>query len=180
MAFDIYGERLEKGFCEVHPWVKEYYPCSLCMAEEDGRKVKKQLQQSLQSMKPEPHKAYLLCVHASTNTTRHWVVFASTPSEAINKLNYQIRRYMRERSQTYPNDKYVHLEYMKDWLNALRRYKRRYSRKFGSCNHQALNIYELLPDHVYSVAYFEIIEGQIPWYGNILPEVAIPGTKTRK
>lgn len=31
MSFDIYGERLRPGHCEVHPHVHEEYPCSLCM-----------------------------------------------------------------------------------------------------------------------------------------------------
>lgn len=33
MAYDIYGESLRKGHCEVHPHVHEEYPCSLCYAE---------------------------------------------------------------------------------------------------------------------------------------------------
>ena len=33
MAYDIYGQRLASGHCEVHPWVGESYPCSLCYAE---------------------------------------------------------------------------------------------------------------------------------------------------
>ena len=39
MAFDIYGERLERGHCEVHPWVHEEYPCPVCYRENDKRKV---------------------------------------------------------------------------------------------------------------------------------------------
>ena len=31
MAFDVYGERLTPGHCEVHPYVAEEYPCSLCI-----------------------------------------------------------------------------------------------------------------------------------------------------
>jgi len=34
MAFDIYGEHLERGHCEVHPYVHEEYPCSLCIEEQ--------------------------------------------------------------------------------------------------------------------------------------------------
>ncbi len=30
MAWDIYGDPLRKGHCEVHPWVHEDYPCSQC------------------------------------------------------------------------------------------------------------------------------------------------------
>lgn len=33
MSFDIYGENLRPGFCEVHPHVAESYPCSLCHAD---------------------------------------------------------------------------------------------------------------------------------------------------
>ena len=37
MSFDIYGNTLRCGFCEVHPHVNEEYPCSLCLAERDRR-----------------------------------------------------------------------------------------------------------------------------------------------
>ncbi len=30
MAYDIYGDRLRRGYCEVHPDVAEEYPCSVC------------------------------------------------------------------------------------------------------------------------------------------------------
>lgn len=30
MAFDIFGNRLRPGYCEVHPDIAEEYPCSLC------------------------------------------------------------------------------------------------------------------------------------------------------
>ncbi len=33
MAFDIYGENLRSGHCEVHPHVHESYPCSVCYDE---------------------------------------------------------------------------------------------------------------------------------------------------
>jgi hypothetical protein len=33
MAWDIYGNTLERGHCEVHPWVHEEYPCPVCFAE---------------------------------------------------------------------------------------------------------------------------------------------------
>jgi len=31
MSFDIYGNTLRPGYCEVHPQVQEEYPCSLCI-----------------------------------------------------------------------------------------------------------------------------------------------------
>ena len=33
MAYDIYGQHLRSGHCEVHPDVHQSYPCSLCFAE---------------------------------------------------------------------------------------------------------------------------------------------------
>lgn len=30
MSFDIYGNYLRPGYCEVHPDVREEYPCSAC------------------------------------------------------------------------------------------------------------------------------------------------------
>ena len=37
MSFDIYGENLRSGHCEVHPWVHESYPCSVCYSESSQR-----------------------------------------------------------------------------------------------------------------------------------------------
>ena len=33
MSFDIYGNYLRPGYCEVHPDHREEYPCSRCYAE---------------------------------------------------------------------------------------------------------------------------------------------------
>ena len=33
MSFDIYGNTLRSGHCEVHPHVHEEYPCSVCIME---------------------------------------------------------------------------------------------------------------------------------------------------
>lgn len=35
MAWDIHGNRLERGHCEVHPWIHQEYPCGLCCRERD-------------------------------------------------------------------------------------------------------------------------------------------------
>lgn len=41
MAFDIYGERLERGHCEVHPHVHEEYPCSVCISSKRQKERQK-------------------------------------------------------------------------------------------------------------------------------------------
>jgi len=33
MSFDIYGNHLRRGYCEVHPDVHEEYPCSQCIED---------------------------------------------------------------------------------------------------------------------------------------------------
>lgn len=33
MAYDIYGNDLRRGYCEVHPHVQQEYPCDLCYAK---------------------------------------------------------------------------------------------------------------------------------------------------
>lgn len=33
MPYDIFGNNLRSGHCEVHPWVHESYPCSVCHQE---------------------------------------------------------------------------------------------------------------------------------------------------
>ena len=30
MSYDIYGNHLRPGYCEVHPDIPETYPCSVC------------------------------------------------------------------------------------------------------------------------------------------------------
>jgi len=40
MSFDIFGNNLTPGCCEVHPHHAEPYPCSLCMAELAAAKEK--------------------------------------------------------------------------------------------------------------------------------------------
>lgn len=37
MSWDIYGNKLEPGHCEVHPWVPIEYPCPTCVDERRSR-----------------------------------------------------------------------------------------------------------------------------------------------
>ena len=34
MPYDIYGNSLRRGHCEVHPDVHQEYPCDMCLARE--------------------------------------------------------------------------------------------------------------------------------------------------
>lgn len=43
MSFDIYGNPLRRGYCEVHPQVHEEYPCSLCVVEGQQRTAQPEL-----------------------------------------------------------------------------------------------------------------------------------------
>jgi len=47
MHWDIYGESLREGYCEVHPHVQEEYPCSLCYAEDRQREERLERDQQL-------------------------------------------------------------------------------------------------------------------------------------
>ena len=38
MSFDIFGQPLKRGHCEVHPHVNEEWPCSLCLMESEQRR----------------------------------------------------------------------------------------------------------------------------------------------
>lgn len=42
MSYDIYGNPLQRGHCEVHPHVHEEYPCSVCIQESNNRNAHKQ------------------------------------------------------------------------------------------------------------------------------------------
>jgi hypothetical protein len=42
MSYDIYGEPLRRGHCEVHPHVHEEYPCSVCIQESNNRNSQQQ------------------------------------------------------------------------------------------------------------------------------------------
>lgn len=62
MAFDIYGNDLRDGFCEVHPHVGQEYPCSICCMEiereeqrqrENREHTRLQNEQYHQSLNPE-------------------------------------------------------------------------------------------------------------------------------
>lgn len=44
MAYDIYGQSLERGHCEVHPWVPYEYPCPECMERQEREEHERQME----------------------------------------------------------------------------------------------------------------------------------------
>ena len=48
MAYDIYGDHLRPGHCEVHPDITEDYPCSECLAQQSRHRC-------LEPQPPEPN-----------------------------------------------------------------------------------------------------------------------------
>ena len=58
MSYDIYGNNLKRGHCEVHPQVGEDYPCSLCYAEDNNRNMNKQQNSQEQKYYKQQEKEY--------------------------------------------------------------------------------------------------------------------------
>ena len=56
MAFDIYGQHLRSGYCEVHPDVPEEYPCGRCMMEAERRQHEEEQRQAYEE---EMRRAYI-------------------------------------------------------------------------------------------------------------------------
>lgn len=48
MAWDIYGQSLRPGYCEVHPDVPEEYPCRLCQIDHDRDREDRRLEMERQ------------------------------------------------------------------------------------------------------------------------------------
>lgn len=44
MPYDIYGNDLRRGYCEVHPHVQQEYPCDLCYREIQAEDAKRKQQ----------------------------------------------------------------------------------------------------------------------------------------
>ena len=55
MSFDIYGQNLRRGYCEVHPDVPEEYPCLFCRQEYDNYKHQKQEYERAMAMEAEEY-----------------------------------------------------------------------------------------------------------------------------
>lgn len=59
MSYDIYGNPLQRGHCEVHPHVHEEYPCSVCIQENNNRNAHKQSESDHYEIMRLEHELYL-------------------------------------------------------------------------------------------------------------------------
>lgn len=92
MAYDIYGNNLASGHCEVHPWVGESYPCSLCYAESKPKHDPRQ--QDYERAEAE-HYAEMERAHyeelARKNNLLYRMLFYVALS--VSKLNERVQKY---------------------------------------------------------------------------------------
>jgi len=63
MAYDIYGNDLRRGFCEVHPFVQQEYPCHICCDNDrhyEQQRVERQSQEQEWNLALEHHHKCLM------------------------------------------------------------------------------------------------------------------------
>lgn len=53
--WDIYGNPLRRGHCEVHPHVREEYPCIICRMQSMKREENKQREREYYAAMQEEH-----------------------------------------------------------------------------------------------------------------------------
>lgn len=69
MSWDIFGNPLARGHCEVHPHIPEPYPCSLCMYEKaQARWVKEMEEEYYKAMGDAQETEYLEAFEGSWPT----------------------------------------------------------------------------------------------------------------
>ena len=66
MSFDIYGNHLRQGHCEVHPEVHEEYPCFVCLQEN-------KLKNHPEPQQPEPTAEDYLVAEAIAARDKEWI-----------------------------------------------------------------------------------------------------------
>jgi hypothetical protein len=89
MAYDIYGEILKKGYCEVHPWIDEEYPCSLCYEEDAAPDRLKKENAILREQMTQPAQAVPVPVHTNEPIANP----AHTDEEYLNDLAQRLHNY---------------------------------------------------------------------------------------
>ena len=72
MAWDIYGEPLKRGYCEVHSWVAEEYPCSLCEIERQKWEFQKQREREMHQERQNTDKLFQFIEHLRSQSFEGW------------------------------------------------------------------------------------------------------------
>ena len=92
MAYDIYGNNLASGHCEVHPWVGESYPCSLCYAENNS---KQQRQPDYDTRAEAEYYAEMERVHYEELARKNNLLYRMLcyVALAVSKLNERVQKY---------------------------------------------------------------------------------------
>lgn len=119
-------------------------------------------------------KPMLVSVRTSSNCSHEFIVFADSAFDAIKKVNAQFRAEIKVYKEKSDSDGFnrQHIEYIKDWLNAIRRWKRNYKPRWGGVHYKPIAVYELPETLVYGVSYFQIgVKGSC--ISNILSEISI-------
>ena len=91
MAYDIYGNILQRGHCEVHPHVHEEYPCSICMAE-------RQQHDQQQSHEQQEHIEQQMAVRIKELEAAR-SAYASEFDGDVGSIHESIRKLKQERDQ---------------------------------------------------------------------------------
>lgn len=100
MSWDIYGNPLRRGHCEVHPHVHEEYPCSVCMAERNRPQINRHAHEEFERLQYEfaqqgdyirhlesERAALAAQVEALRDTCSYWINHAK-PSGDCSKSEY--------------------------------------------------------------------------------------------
>ena len=92
MAYDIYGEKLASGHCEVHPWVGETYPCSLCYAESMLKHAprQKEYKSAAAQHQAEMERAHFEELVRQNNLLYRMLCYVAL---VVSKLNEQVQKY---------------------------------------------------------------------------------------
>jgi len=92
MAYDIYGYNLASGHCEVHPWVGESYPCSLCYAESKPKHDprQKEYERAEAEHYAEMERAHYEELARKNNLLYRMLCYVAL---AVSKLNERVQKY---------------------------------------------------------------------------------------
>ena len=92
MAYDIYGNNLARGHCEVHPWVGESYPCSLCYAESEPKydPRQKEYERAEAEHYAEMERAHYEELARKNNLLYRMLYYVAL---ALSKLNERVQKY---------------------------------------------------------------------------------------